>query len=72
MLCIKGTGPWNIINWLTDLNVAPETLPSVGSVHGGFYLPSLSWLRLPISLRDHSRLRYLRTSQIAALGTEFD
>ena len=37
LLCFRGTGPRNLINWLTDVNVAPETLPSVGNVHGGFY-----------------------------------
>lgn len=35
-------------------------------------LPGLSWLRLPVSWGDHAPLYYLRTSQAAHPGSEFE
>ncbi len=44
VLCYRGTEPMNFINWLTDMDVNPETVPwrfgageSVHAVHAGFY-----------------------------------
>ena len=35
-------------------------------------VPGLSWLRLPVSWGDHAPLYYLRTSQAAHPGSEFE
>ncbi|PTL80051.1 lipase family protein [Vitiosangium sp. GDMCC 1.1324] len=41
ILCFRGTEPSNILNWMTDASVNPETfltdLEGKGMVHGGFY-----------------------------------
>lgn len=44
ILCYRGTEPANFINWLTDADVNPETVPwrfgaeaTVHAVHAGFY-----------------------------------
>ncbi|WP_437670806.1 lipase family protein [Sorangium sp. So ce131] len=36
ILCIKGTEPGNIFNWLTDASVASQRFFALGRVHGGF------------------------------------
>ncbi|MGK3992501.1 lipase family protein [Sorangium sp. So ce1024] len=36
ILCIKGTEPGNIFNWLTDASVASQRFHALGRVHGGF------------------------------------
>ncbi|WP_437752124.1 lipase family protein [Sorangium sp. So ce1389] len=36
ILCIKGTEPGNIFNWLTDASVASQRFYALGRVHGGF------------------------------------
>lgn len=41
ILCFRGTEPSNVINWMTDASVSPETFTcdpeGSGQVHGGFY-----------------------------------
>jgi hypothetical protein len=36
ILCVKGTEPGNLFNWLTDASVASQRFYSLGHVHGGF------------------------------------
>ncbi|WP_437284527.1 lipase family protein [Sorangium sp. So ce406] len=36
ILCVKGTEPGNIFNWLTDASVASQRFHALGRVHGGF------------------------------------
>jgi len=36
ILCFRGTEPTNVINWLTDLTVSPESFLA-GHVHGGIF-----------------------------------
>ncbi|WP_437954610.1 lipase family protein [Sorangium sp. So ce119] len=36
ILCVKGTEPGNIFNWLTDASVASQRFHGLGRVHGGF------------------------------------
>jgi hypothetical protein len=36
ILCFRGTEPSNVINWLTDLTVSPESFLQ-GKVHGGIF-----------------------------------
>ncbi|WP_437302847.1 lipase family protein [Sorangium sp. So ce388] len=36
ILCVKGTEPGNIFNWLTNASVASQRFSALGSVHGGF------------------------------------
>jgi hypothetical protein len=41
ILCFRGTEPSNVLNWMTNASVAPDTFRGVtenaGTVHGGFY-----------------------------------
>ncbi|WP_438032223.1 lipase family protein [Sorangium sp. So ce204] len=36
ILCFRGTGPLNIINWMSNASAKPDLLLSAGHVHGGF------------------------------------
>ncbi|MGK3961153.1 hypothetical protein WMF38_49880 [Sorangium sp. So ce118] len=36
ILCVKGTEPGNIFNWLTNASVASQRFSALGRVHGGF------------------------------------
>ncbi|WP_437790745.1 lipase family protein [Sorangium sp. So ce693] len=36
ILCFRGTGLQNVVNWLADASVSPEPFMSMGRVHGGF------------------------------------
>ncbi|XXX74532.1 lipase family protein [Sorangium sp. So ce134] len=37
VLCLRGTGPTNALNWLTNVNAPKEPFYSRGYVHGGFH-----------------------------------
>ncbi|MGD8859268.1 MAG: lipase family protein [Myxococcales bacterium] len=52
-LAFRGTEPTNLVNWLTDADVAPRSFGGRGSVHRGFYTNLRSiWEDVSIALNQ--------------------